>query len=297
MDLLLAFRDYLANERRYSAHTTRGYIADLRDILKKGRLHGHPTPDTWDAPFLRQYLAALRNGHGRPVKGTTVARKLSTLRTFFDWLRIAQGRTAPNPTLRLASPKVMPPLPRALDVDASLVLMAPATQPSMRLLRDRAALLLLYGVGLRLSEVGSLRWAAIDLSRRWLRVFGKGGKERELPIPQGCIAGLEAYTQVRPGDAGAYFLVGRSKGALSTRTIARCVDRAAQQALGRHITPHQLRHSFATHLLAGGANLRQIQTLLGHSNLATTQRYTKITVERLFEVYDKAHPRALVKPR
>jgi integrase/recombinase XerC len=186
-------------------------------------------------------------------------------------------------------------LPRALDADAMLALVKPptsqATSQSGTALRDHAAMLLMYGLGLRLSEVAGLRDFDLDLEARTARILGKGNKERILPVPAGCVAALAAYRAQRP-PGGPYFLVGRDHGAISTRTLARRVDRAALLALGRHVTPHQLRHSFATHLLAGGANLRQIQTLLGHSSLSTTQRYTKVIPERLFAIYDKAHPRS-----
>jgi integrase/recombinase XerC len=157
--------------------------------------------------------------------------------------------------------------------------------------RDHAALHLLYGLGLRLSEASDLQNADLNLREQTARVRGKGDKERIVPVPSGCIPVLQAYRDVRPANAGEFFLVGQRGACLCTRTIARIVRRAALRALGHHASPHQLRHSFATHLLAGGANLREIQTLLGHTSLATTERYTHVTIERLFEVYDKAHPR------
>jgi len=158
--------------------------------------------------------------------------------------------------------------------------------------RDHVAMLLMYGLGLRVSEVASLKADQVDLPERLIRVLGKGNKERVLPIPEGCLAALSAYAAKRPATA-VYFLQGRDlTQPISTRTLARLVDKAALVAAGRHVSPHQLRHSFATHLLSGGANLREIQTLLGHASLSTTQRYTKVSIERLMEVYDKAHPRS-----
>ena len=160
--------------------------------------------------------------------------------------------------------------------------------------RYRAALFLLYGCGLRLSEVATLLDRDVDTRERVLRVLGKGAKERVLPIPERCIPVIEAYQKQRMSRPdSSYFFAGRNRGsAISVRTLARDVSLCARRSLGRHVTPHQLRHSFATHLLSGGANLREIQSLLGHEHLSTTQRYTMITAERLFEAYDKAHPRS-----
>jgi integrase/recombinase XerC len=131
----------------------------------------------------------------------------------------------------------------------------------------------------------------MSLTQGEARVWGKGGKERIVPIPKGCYPGLERYMACRE-PRSPYFLTGRKDKAISARTIARAVGRSALNILGFHVTPHQLRHSFATHLLAGGANLREIQSLLGHTNLTTTQRYTKVSAERLFALYDQAHPRS-----
>jgi integrase/recombinase XerC len=238
---------------------------------------------------LRSHLARCRTGAGAPLSPSSLARKQSALRTFFAWLR-RTGEVDHDPTERLQPPRLPKALPRALDADATLALLRPPAATDLRSRRDHAALLLLYGLGLRLAEAASLRADDLDLRERTARVTGKGNKQRVVPVPAGCVAGLTAYAQVRP--AGPAFLVGRGGNPLSGRTIARAVRAAALRALGRHVTPHQLRHSFATHLLAGGANLREIQALLGHANLATTQRYTAVTAERLFAVYDDAHPRS-----
>jgi integrase/recombinase XerC len=171
-------------------------------------------------------------------------------------------------------------------------LLRPAPEDHTTARRDQAALLLMYGLGLRLSEVCGLRDADLDLDRRFARVLGKGSKMRDVPVPAGCVPGLAAYRAVRPQARAGTFLVGREGGPLSPRTVGRLVARAALLALGRHVTPHQLRHSFATHLLQEGANLREIQTLLGHAQLTTTQRYTHVAIEALLRVYDAAHPRS-----
>jgi integrase/recombinase XerC len=293
VDLLLdGFAAHLRKERRYSEHTARAYVADVRAAAAFVAECGSAVdPRQWSADLLRAHLAKCSGKEGKRASAATLARKQSALRTFFAWLRREEPR-APDPAAALCSPKLGKALPRALDADAVLSLLAPPATRDSKVLRDHAALLLLYGLGLRLSEAAGLRDANLDLDRHVARVVGKGSKERDIPVPAGCVPGLAAYRTVRPAAASSIFLVGRGNRGLSTRTIARIVRRAALRVLGRHVTPHQLRHSFATHLLAGGANLREIQALLGHSSLSTTQRYTEVNVERLFAVYDKAHPRS-----
>jgi integrase/recombinase XerC len=290
--LLDGFAAHLRKERRYSEHTARAYVADLRAaaafVAERGSADD---PRQWSPDLLRAHLARCRGKDGRRPSAATLARKQSALRAFFGWLR-REEPGAPDPAAALRSPKLGRALPRALDADAVLSLVAPPATRNAKILRDHAALLLLYGLGLRLSEAAGLRDADLDLHRCVARVVGKGSKERDVPVPTGCVPGLAAYRTARPAAASPIFLVGRGNRGLSTRTIARIVRRAALRVLGRHVTPHQLRHSFATHLLTGGANLREIQALLGHSSLSTTQRYTEVNVERLFAVYDSAHPRS-----
>jgi len=290
-DFLDGFGAHLRKERRCSEHTARAYVADVRAAMAFAAERGKRKPQKWTTDLLRAHLARCRGRDGNRLSATTLARKQSALRTFFEWLR-RDDPAAANPAVALRAPKLPKPLPRALDADAVLALVAPPDSKDIRVLRDHAALLLLYGLGLRLSEAAGLRDVELDLDRHVARVLGKGDKERDVPVPTGCIPGLAAYRAARPPKAGPHFLVGRGNKGLSSRTIARAVRGAALRTLGRHVTPHQLRHSFATHLLAGGANLREIQELLGHASLSTTQRYTDLNVERLFAVYDKAHPRS-----
>ena len=291
MDQLVeAFETFLRHERRFSENTVRAYMTDLRAAAAFAAERGRPDPHEWSSDLLRAHLARCTNGDGGRARATTIARKQSTLRAFYDWLERREPEIK-NPTLALATPKLPKALPRALDADAAMALMRTPAGADATARRDHAALLLMYGLGLRLSEVAGLKDADLDLEACTARILGKGGKERVVPVPGGCVEGLATYRASRPPTSGT-FLVGRGRAALSTRTLARIVDRAALRALGRHATPHQLRHSFATHLLAGGANLREIQSLLGHSSLSTTQRYTKVTAERLFAVYDDAHPRS-----
>jgi integrase/recombinase XerC len=290
-DPIADFEAHLRHERRYSPNTTRAYITDLVAMDAYARSRGCSEARAWSSDMLRAHLARCTDGEGGRAKAATLARKQSALRAFFKWLRRADPELA-DPTVALVTPKLPKPLPRALDADAAMALVSLPRERSLRALRDHAAMMLLYGLGLRLAEVASIRDIDVDLEARAARVIGKGNKERLVPIPSGCVPALGAYRAARPPSPSGHFFVGREQGPLSTRTLARIVDRAALQALGRHVSPHQLRHSFATHLLAGGAGLREIQTLLGHSNLSTTQRYTRVTAERLFAVYDTAHPRA-----
>jgi len=287
--LIDGFDAHLRKERRLAAHTVRAYIGDLRAMADFATHKKRIDPARWDTDLLRAFLASLRTPSGRRPSATSLARKQSSLRTFFAWLR-REGHVDKDPTERLHAPKLPKHLPRALDADATHALLKPPKKKELRGLRDHAAMVLMYGLGLRLSEVSGLKDADLDLEARTARVFGKGSKTRIVPVPAGCVRVLAEYRKQR--KPSRFYLQGRGKAALSTRTIARIVDRAALVALGRKVTPHQLRHSFATHLLAGGANLREIQALLGHSNLSTTQRYTAVTAERLFGVYDAAHPRS-----
>ena len=292
MDALLdGFTAFLRQERRVSEHTARAYRSDVLAMMTFARERGRVEPRRWSSDLLRAHLARCTSESGGRAHPRTLARKQSSLRTFFAWLR-RNDPSIVDPTVLLRSPKLPKSLPRALDAEEVMAMVVPP-KPEPTALRDHAGMLLLYGLGLRVSEAATLRHEDLDLESRLARVKGKGNKERVLPVPQGCVEGLEAYARIRPPSAGPYFLAGRDPGKpLSTRTLARAVDEVALARLGRHVSPHQLRHSFATHLLSGGANLREIQTLLGHASLSTTQRYTKVSIERLLEVYDKAHPRS-----
>jgi integrase/recombinase XerC len=289
--LLDGFIAFLRRERRVSEHTARAYKSDLEALMTFADERGRPESSRWSGDLLRAHLARCTSDDGGRAHATTLARKQSVFRSFFKWLR-RQDPSLADPTVLLRSPKLPKPLPRALSAEEVMAMVAPPRE-GPRALRDHAGMLLLYGLGLRVSEAATLRNDDLDLEARLARVKGKGNKDRILPVPTGCVEALMTYARTRPPGAGPYFLIGRDQDRpLSTRTLARLVDKAALLALGRHVSPHQLRHSFATHLLSGGANLREIQTLLGHSSLSTTQRYTKVSIQRLLEVYDKAHPRS-----
>ncbi|MBC7792696.1 MAG: tyrosine recombinase XerC [Clostridia bacterium] len=285
-----AFIAHLRSERRFSENTSRAYTTDLRALAAFSFDRGFPDPRKWTLDLLRAHLARCA-GNGPPqnrgrASAATLARKQSAYRAFFGWLKREQI-VSNDPTEQLQTPKLPKRLPRALDADSAMQMVN-----TNDTLRDLSAVMLMYGCGLRVSEVAGLLDANVDLENGSAMVRGKGDKERLVPIPEGCLATLRDYRAARPMPTAGTFLVGRNNGPLSTRTLTRIVDKRALAAFGRHVSPHQLRHSFATHLLAGGANLREIQALLGHANLSTTQRYTDVSVERLFKIYDDAHPRS-----
>jgi integrase/recombinase XerC len=288
--LIDAFSQHLLHERRYSSNTARAYVADVCAALDFASARGVHDVMAVDADLLRAHWAR-PSSSGHRLSGTSLARKQSSLRTFFAWIK-TRNPEARDPTELLQRPKTPRALPRPIDVEAVAALLKEPQTEDLREWRDHATIMLLYGLGLRLDEASRLRDGDVDLERREVRVVGKGNKERTVPLPRGCCASLERYRALRPSGSH-YFLMGRGPlGQLASRTIARIVRNKAMLALGRHVTPHQLRHSFATHLLRAGAGLRQIQALLGHESLATTQRYTHVSVALLFETYNAAHPRA-----
>jgi integrase/recombinase XerC len=226
-----------------------------------------------------------------------MGRHLSALRTFFAFLK-REGRVEGNPAKAVGTPRRERTLPRTLSVSEAAAVVETKGREGVLGLRDRALLELLYATGLRVSELVGLRLEDVDLSARQVRTVGKGRKERVVPFGQPAGAAVRAWLKARatlapaPRDAEIVFLNARA-GRLTDRSVRRVLDRAVQEAaVPRHASPHALRHSFATHLLAAGADLRSIQELLGHASLSTTQRYTHLDAERLIEVYRKSHPRA-----
>ena len=292
------FLRYLAVERVASAHTLRSYRTDLADcaaFLASRRLG---TLVDADARTLRAYLAAL---HERGLARTSIARRLAALRSFFRFL-MRRGRARANPAREVATPKLPKTLPAYLPIDESEALLRVAPPPAAANPRDRAILELLYGSGLRVSELTGLDVDDVDLEAGSVRVLGKGGKEREVPVGRYGREAIEAYLVAsRPAFAtgrgrGALFLNQRG-GRLSRQSCDRLVRAAARTAgIDRDVSCHTLRHSFATHLLEGGADVRVVQELLGHASVATTQIYTLITREHLREVYEASHPRARRPP-
>jgi integrase/recombinase XerC len=297
------FLSWLRDERRSPASTLRTYGHTLAELYEFVRRHD-VTPDARQITIvtLRAFLAALFDHNASP----TLARKVATLRSFFRYL-LRRGILSSNPAAGLRPPKTIRPLPRFLTVDEAFrVVDAPSedrARPELLRARDTAILELLYSSGLRVSELATLRLADLDLAARRVRVLGKGGKERVVPFGPSCGRALERWIALRsavvlahPSPPDALFLGVRGT-RLSVRQIQNIVRRYGALGAGRaDLHPHALRHSCATHLLDAGADLRAIQELLGHESIATTQRYTHVSVDRLMAVYDKAHPLAHERP-
>ena len=286
------FQSYLAQEKRRSPETVRAYVNDVKQLLDFLETRARPLA-TLDLPTLRGFLVI----RGEDA-ATSRARKLSAMRTFLGFLR-RTGKIAKNAADDVLSPKLPKSLPKALpEAEAAKLMDAPSDKTILGL-RDRAMLELLYGGGLRVAELVGLDTGDYDAGAREVRVVGKGNKQRIVPVTEQARVALASYLLRRlelvpkkKTASGALFLNNRG-GRLTARTIARHLEKyALQQALPRHVSPHALRHSFATHLLNGGADLRAIQELLGHASVSTTQRYTAVSWERLQDVYRKAHPKA-----
>ncbi|MFI5398162.1 MAG: tyrosine recombinase XerC [Candidatus Binatia bacterium] len=296
------FKRALLVEENASPHTVRNYVSDLRQLhafLLQRRLGLNDAGDDIaldrvDQVAIRAFMAALL----RRNRKSSVGRKLSAAKGFFRYL-LRRGVIARDPTAGLATPKKEQQLPVHLTVDDMFRLLeAPASDTPVGL-RDRALLEVLYSCGLRVSELIGLDWPDIDGSLELVRVRGKGGKERLVPIGRKALAALAAYRERlaalcprRLRDDKAVYL-NRRGSRLTTRSVARMVERyVVASGLATKASPHALRHSFATHLLNAGADLRAIQELLGHASLSTTQKYTHVNLDQLMSVYDKAHPRA-----
>ena len=286
------FASHLRQVERASEHTQRAYLSDLRQLARYLSEKGVAL-DAASRDDLRAFLAA-RFGSNSPA---TLARKQASLRAFYEH-RVRMGHLDDSPARRLVFPKRRVSLPNVVNVDDCFALLDAPSARTAAGLRDRCALELLYGAGLRVSELVQLDPA--DVHESVVRVRGKGNKEREVPLVSKARVALDAYLarrhELRPScDA---LLLNRRGGRLTARSVARHLARYAQIAgARRHVHPHALRHSFATHLLDMGADLRGIQELLGHASLSTTQRYTHVSSKRLLQVYEDAHPRAKTKPR
>ncbi|MFC4145489.1 tyrosine recombinase XerC [Micromonospora mangrovi] len=305
------FADHLSRVRNRSAHTVRAYVTDLVSLLDHAVRMGCAAPEQLDLSVLRSWLAKQRTlGAAR----TTLARRAASARTFSAWAH-RHGVLPADVAAPLASPRAHRELPAVLRAEQAAALVEaagagrPADEVSERpaepssgepeavLLRDRALLELLYGTGVRISEACGLDLADVDDGRRVVRVFGKGGRERAVPYGVPAQRALDAWLRDgRPAltgpASGAALLLGARGGRLHPTTARRIVAGYADAAGLPRTSPHGLRHSAATHLLEGGADLRAVQELLGHSSLASTQIYTHVSVERLRAAYQQAHPRA-----
>jgi integrase/recombinase XerC len=282
--------------RAVSEHTLSSYESDLRDFeaflkLRKAAF------DTIDHIFIRDFLGHL---YERKLEKTSIARKLACLRTFFKFL-LREGRLKTNPAELVSSPRLPKKLPSYLpEAEAATVVEMPQGG-SFKDLRDRAILELLYASGLRVRELSGLNDESLDMPQQLVRVFGKGRKQRIVPFGEFAATALARYLQERnrlrlaqPEEDGQLPVFVSVRGRrLNARDVQRLVEKTRLLLpSGRRLTAHTLRHTFATHLLERGADLRAIQELLGHASLATTQKYTHVSLEHLRAEYDKAHPKA-----
>jgi integrase/recombinase XerC len=299
------FLEYLLTERNASRHTLSAYRSDLEQFASFATANRgeHVSAADVDHLLLRHYLATLagtgtagRQAASAAYQKSSMGRKLAAVRAFFSWL-VRIGTLSVNPAELIATPKKENRLPFHLDMDQTVALIEFADADSKTAERDRAVLELLYSSGLRVSELAGLDVADLDRQAGLVRVLGKGGKERVVPVGSKALQAIDEYLAQRGAVAENAPLFLNSRGErINRRTVARIVDRyAAKIEAFRKISPHTLRHTFATHLLDGGADLRSIQELLGHASLSTTQKYTHVGLDRLMEVYDKAHPHAKQK--
>lgn len=321
------FLSYLTDERHFSPYTARCYGADMRQFVEflqqargleyneaaeqaayKQRLSGAPAdPKSFthaicgaDAEQIREYLSQLSEKEYSPA---TMARKIATLRSFYKWA-LKRGVVASNPMTLIRTPRQAKRLPKAIGVDQIEQLLATPDTTDVLGCRDRAMLETLYSTGLRVSELVELNVGDFVPGEQFMRVRGKGKKERVVPLGSHAIAAIQAYTEMVIRDerfAGEWIgkgnesplFINKHGGRLSSRSVRRKLDKYLRAAgLDPSISPHTLRHSFATHMLDNGANLREVQEMLGHRSLSTTQSYTHLTSQRLRRAYDGAHPRA-----
>jgi len=295
MELLEAFLMAFGEGRQASPHTLRAYRGDLSALLRFAAERGVDDPRRVDTLLLREHLGSLA-GPSR----ATLARKQAAMRSFFGWLR-RTGRSATDPAAGLRTPRRGRHLPRALDEGQVGRLLEAATGDDPAARRDRAALELLYSTGMRVAECAGLDLDDVDLHGGSARLMGKGKKQRLGLIGGPAREALAAWLPQRKAvlqrlrrlGESAVFVNLRDGGRLTTRSLHRVVAaRALAAGLPADVTPHTLRHSFATHLLDRGADLRVVQELLGHESLSTTQIYTHVSIQRLKRIYQQAHPRA-----
>jgi integrase/recombinase XerC len=303
--LLTQFLEHLRYERNVSEHTLRNYQSDLEQFVDH-LAPAHPRNGKRNLPELtdidhitiREWLATL---HTAQKKKSSIARKLAALRTFFQFL-VREGVMEQNPAKLVATPRLEKKLPKHLSIeDAIRFIETPDIETDLGK-RDRAMLELMYATGVRVAELTKLNLGHIDFRNRLIRVTGKRRKERIVPFGEPALEALKAYLDVRDGllnnapiserEPEAMFLNYQGT-RITTRSVGRMVDKYIRVCAGKYdISPHALRHSFATHLLDSGADLRDIQELLGHARLSSTQIYTHVSMEKLIQVYDKAHPKA-----
>ncbi len=291
-------------ERNLSPNTRKNYLADVRQFkqfldsnnISAKRIDADNMIDI-DYMVIRAFLGSL---YREKLKKITISRKVSALRTFFDYLQ-RKGKLKVNPARMVQTPKTEKYIPAFLSVDEMFTVLNAKGRSDAIGIRDKAIIELFYSSGIRLSELVGLDMRDIDYNQGLMKVRGKGKKERIVPVGDQAIVAVRAYLERRceisrtnvKNDYDGPIFINREGTRLSTRGVARILDKLVlSSGLGRKISPHMLRHTFATHMMDAGADLRAIQEFLGHESLSTTQKYTSVSVGRLLEVYDKAHPKA-----
>ncbi|MEK1908042.1 MAG: tyrosine recombinase XerC [Pseudomonas sp.] len=289
-DHLDAYLEHLRRERQVSAHTLDGYRRDLLKVVVLCEKNAIGSWSDLDSRSLRSFIARL---HGTGLASRSLARLLSAVRGFYQYLS-REGLCRHDPAAGISAPKGERRLPRTLDADRTQQLLDGAVEDDFIARRDQAMLELFYSSGLRLSELVSLNLDGLDLAGGLVRVTGKGNKTRELPLGSKAREAFEQWLPLRalanPAD-GAVF-IGQQGRRLGARAVQLRVRQAGVRELGQHLHPHMLRHSFASHMLESSQDLRAVQELLGHADIATTQVYTHLDFQHLAAVYDRAHPRA-----
>lgn len=291
MDAVAAFLQHLAVERRMSAHTLDAYRRDLAALQHWAQAHDS-TVDALDADAMRGFLA---DEHRRGLSASSLQRRLSACRGYYAW-QCKHHRVDNDPTLGLKAPRAARRLPQVLDADEAVQLVELPTEGELGR-RDRALLELFYSSGLRLSELCGLRWHDLDFASGLVNVLGKGNRQRRVPFGRPAREALLAWRAESGGSGTAPVFPGRN-GPISQRAVQVRIKQLAQrQGLFKHVHPHMLRHSFASHILESSGDLRGVQELLGHADIATTQIYTHLDFQHLAKVYDAAHPRAKRRSR
>lgn len=279
---------HIEHDKNFSLQTLRAYQNDLHQYLSFLRAEDCNDFAKATRLLLRKFLAFLK---GQNYSKTTIARKLVSIRSLYKFL-CREGILECNPVENVRTPKQDRKLPKFMSINDTEVLLSLPDRSSLLGIRDSAIMETLYSTGMRVSELVGMDVADVDFRSGIVKVKGKGKKERLLPIGNHALSAVQLYLDKRGSLKQALFLNKRG-GRLTERSVARMLEKYAKKAgMGPHISPHTFRHSFATHLLDRGADLRSVQELLGHANLSTTQIYTHITTERLKQVYDRTHPRA-----
>ena len=302
---LNVFQSHLEDERQVSPHTVRNYLSDLRQFLEvvaEGRGEDAAPlshPGQIDAAMIRTYLKVL---YQRGVEARTLGRKLASLRSFLHLME-RRGHVSSNAARAVRTPKAQCPLPDTLPIDHVFALLDTPQEPDPEAVvpwmhqRDQAILELFYASGIRVSELAALDVQSIDLAAGAMRVLGKGNRERQVFFGKTAAQALRDYLEAREisglGQSEPALFLNRHGQRLSTRGVQLLIKKHCRRTgVSTRTSPHTLRHAFATHLLDNGADLRSIQELLGHQQLSTTQKYTHVSVDRMLDVYDRAHPRA-----